>query len=84
MSKPTFKDFKIPKKLLDQLYELSGGAEAYKGYIIVYSNEKGEPIIQTRCDTQITEYALHKALQSYLEAYDQQSYEYEEDQSENT
>jgi len=83
MSEPKFKDFKIPKKILDEFYELTGGSEAYKGYIIAYSNEKGEPMIQARCDTQVTEYALHKAIEAYLSEYNQDAYEMEEDQ-ENT
>ena len=45
MSKPKFKRFDVPQKVLDQLYELTGGSGAYKGFIIAYSSEKGEPIV---------------------------------------
>ena len=66
MDQPKFKEFKLPKKILSQLYELTGGAEAYKGFIIAYSDEKGTPIIYTSCDSKITESGLIKSIENYL------------------
>ena len=83
MSEPKFGKFKVSNKILEKLYELTGKTEAYKGFIIAYSSEAGEPIIYTKCDTRITEYALHRALETYLSEYNQNTLEIEEDQ-ENT
>jgi hypothetical protein len=66
MSEPKFDKFNVPEQILDKLYELTGGANAYKGMIIAYSTEKGQPVVYTKCDTQVTEYALRKALESFL------------------
>jgi|TARA_X000000950_G_C13794558_1_gene610852 hypothetical protein len=81
MEKPKFKKFEVPQKILDQLYELTGGPSSYKGFILAYSTEKGEPIVYTKCDTQVTEYGLLKALETYLNenAYDQSTEIDEED-----
>ena len=78
MSKPKFNKFKVPKKTLDQLYEVTGGTNNYKGFIIAYATENGEPIVYTKCDTQMTEYALHKALESFLARSEEESFEIEE------
>jgi hypothetical protein len=82
MSEPKFNEFKVPDKLLEQLYELSGGSEAYKGFIIAFSTEKGDPIIHTKCDSQVTEYGLKKALETFLTEVMEEPYEVED--SENT
>ena len=82
MSQPKFNEFKVPEKLLEQLYELSGGSEAYKGFIIAFSTEKGDPIIHTKCDSQVTEYGLKKALETFLTEVMEEPFEVED--SENT
>ena len=60
MSKPKFKNFKVPKKILDELYEVNWRQNNYKGFIIAYATENGEPVVYTKCDTQMTEYAYIK------------------------
>lgn len=75
MKQANFKEFNIPEKLLNELYELTGGADAYKGLILVYSTENGDPIVFSKSDSQVTEYGLHKALENYLSEY---SIEYED------
>jgi hypothetical protein len=75
MKNQKFKEFKIPEKMLNELYEISGGPDAYKGVVVVYSTENGEPVVFTKCDSVLTEYGLHKALEKYLNNY---SLEYEE------
>ena len=82
MSKPSFNRFEIPSGILDKLYEVSGGSESYKGFIIAYSTEKGEPVIHTKCDTRLTEYGLKGALESYLTSGAEETFEIED--SENT
>lgn len=75
MGTTKFREFELPKKILTQLYELSGGAESYKGFIIAYCDEKGTPVVYTNCDSQITESGLIKSLENYLEEYEQNGYE---------
>ena len=82
MSEPKFNDFKVPDKILEQLYEVSGGPKAYKGFIIAFATEKGEPIIHTKCDCQVTEYGLKKALETFLSEVSEEPFEVED--SENT
>mgnify|MGYP006969561452 CR=1 FL=1 len=66
MQKPKFKQFELPEKILSQLYELTGGAESYKGFIIAYCDEEGTPIVYTSCDSQITESGLIKSIEDCL------------------
>jgi hypothetical protein len=79
MDKPKFKEFKLPKKILTQLYELTGGAEAYKGFIIAYSDENGTPIIYTSCDSKITESGLIKSIEDYINDYSENLRELDEE-----
>jgi hypothetical protein len=69
MDKTAFKEFSMPEKTLNQLYELTGGAESFKGFILVCCSEKGEPMIFSKSDSVVTEYGLVKALESYLTEY---------------
>ena len=79
MDKPKFKEFKLPKKILTQLYELTGGAEAYKGFIIAYSDENGTPIIYTSCDSKITESGLINSMEDYINDYSENIRELDEE-----
>ena len=79
METPKFNEFKLPKKILSQLYELTGGAEAYKGFIIAYCDENGTPIIYTSCDSQITESGLIKSIQDYINDYSENGLEIDEE-----
>jgi len=67
MEKPKFKEFQLPQKILNQLYELTGGKDCYKGFIIVYSDENGTPIVYTNCESQILESGLIKSLEDYIQ-----------------
>lgn len=60
-------EFAIPENFLDKLYELTGSVERYKGFILVYSNEKGNPIIFNKCESHLVEMGLIKTLEGYLE-----------------
>lgn len=61
-----FSDFTIPESFLDQLYEFTGGASANKGFILVYSDQNGRPMVYSRQDSQIVEMGLRKSMEKYL------------------
>lgn len=79
MDKPKFKEFELPTKILQQLYELTGGPKCYKGFIIAYCTEEGTPIIHTNCESQITESGLIKSIENYINEYSQNIFEEELD-----
>ena len=60
-------EFHIPSELVEKLYELSGGADKYKGIIMAVSSENGQPLIYQRFDCSMTELALLKALTNFIE-----------------
>jgi hypothetical protein len=60
-------EFSIPENFLDKLYELTGSADKYKGFVLVYSNEKGYPIIHNKCESHLIEMGLIKTIESYLQ-----------------
>ena len=41
-------EFSIPTEMVDNLYELSGGVDKYKGVIMAVSSEKGKPLIYSK------------------------------------
>ncbi len=59
-------EFSIPTEMVDKLYELSGGADKYKGIIMAASSENGKPLIYCKFDCGMTEFALSKALENHL------------------
>ena len=59
-------EFSIPTEMVDKLYELSGGADKYKGGILAASSENGKPLIYCKFDCGMTEFALTKALENHL------------------
>ena len=59
-------EFSIPTEMVDKLYELSGGADRYKGVILAASSENGKPLIYCKFDCGMTEFALTKALENHL------------------
>jgi len=70
MKRITAKTFELPKKLMDDLYEASGGADRNKGFILISCNEAGQPMISMNCDSAVTEFGLQKALEKYLISID--------------
>tara|TARA_R100001163_G_C4950812_1_gene118655 strand:+ start:82 stop:324 length:243 start_codon:yes stop_codon:yes gene_type:complete len=66
---PLFNKFDVPEKTINQLYESSGKDGVYKGIILAYCTEEGEPVIFSRTDTKITEMGLKKALEEFLTDY---------------
>jgi hypothetical protein len=61
-----FSDFSIPESFLDQLYEFTGAASANKGFVLVYSDQNGRPMVYSRQDSQIIEMGLRKSMEKYL------------------
>jgi len=61
------KEFCIPTEKVDKLYELSGGADKYKGVILAASSENGKPLIYCKFDCGMTEFALTKALENHFQ-----------------
>lgn len=74
-----FNKFKLPEKMLQDLYELTGGPKCYKGFVIAYCDESGTPIIYTNCESQITESGLLKSIEDYLQSNPETQEELEED-----
>jgi|TARA_R100000081_G_C4738651_1_gene127581 hypothetical protein len=65
-SDPIFKKYEVPTKIVNDLYESSGKSGAYKGIIVAYCTESGEPVVFSRCDSKITEMGLKKCLEEFL------------------
>lgn len=61
------KDFMFPTELVEQIYEISGGADYYKGVFLCVCSPKGTPQIYTRFDSVVTSLGMKKAIQSYLD-----------------
>lgn len=66
--------FKIPSNTMSQLFELTGGADKFKGLILACASEDGNPLIYTKFDSQMTELALRKAIECYLNNLNQQEF----------
>lgn len=60
----------MPPNLIEQLYELSGNADKYKGVVLAYISEDGVPLIYAKYDSQVIDFGLRKALEKYLENAD--------------
>lgn len=60
------KEFLFPIEMVDQIYELSGGADSYKGLILCVCTQSGTPQIFTRFDSVVTSLGMKKALFEYL------------------
>ena len=67
------RDFRVPTEWVDKLYELSGGADKYKGVLLALSSEHGDPLIYFKFDSGMTEAALRKSMADYLNSADVQS-----------
>jgi len=60
------KDFLFPTELVEQVYEISGGADSYKGVILCVCSPKGTPQIYTRFDSIVTSLGMKTALDQWL------------------
>jgi|688.fasta_scaffold2262985_1 hypothetical protein len=64
--KPKFQKFEMPDSFLDQIYELTGGADKNKGYFLCHIDENGNCQIRHKYDSQATEFAINKLLEIYV------------------
>lgn len=64
--KPKFQNFEMPNAFLDQIYELTGGADKNKGYFLCHIDEHGNCQIRHKYDSQATEFAINKLLEIYV------------------
>jgi len=64
----------MPSNLIDQLYELSGSADKYKGVILAYISEDGDPLVYAKYDSQIVEFGMRKVLEKYLNNSDEEDF----------
>ena len=62
--------FEMPSNFIEQIYELSGNADKYKGLLLAHVSENGTPVIYCKYDSQIIELGIRKALEKYLKYMD--------------
>ena len=60
-------EFKMPTRILDKVYELSGSSKVGKGIIMGYLMQDGSPVIFSKASSKIVEMGLRQAMESYLE-----------------
>lgn len=65
-------EFIMPDSLLEKIYELSGGPEKYKGFILCAASESGSPMIYSKFDSMVSDYGLRKSLEQWLIRADDQ------------
>jgi len=66
VQKITTKKFELPKKLIHDLYEATGGGDRYKGFILVMCNEKGDPMVCYDSEASVIHMGLIRGLEKYL------------------
>lgn len=60
-------EFSIPDNFIEQIYELSGGADRYKGMVLVLCTENGSPMIYSKYDSAIVELGLKQTMINFIE-----------------
>jgi len=58
--------FTIPPKLFSDLYEFTGSADKNKGYILLYCDENGNPMININTENEIVKFGLLKAFEQKI------------------
>ena len=60
-------DFQIPQGFFEKLYEFTGSStESSKGFLLVYPDQHGRPVVYSRSGSQITEMGIRKSMEQYL------------------
>jgi hypothetical protein len=75
--------FEMPSNFIEQIYELSGNADKYKGVLLAYVSEDGAPVIYCKYDSQVVEFGMRKALEKYLQNSDEAETTYDLGEEEN-
>lgn len=81
----SFNSFQLPESILEKLFQLTGDADHNKGFVLAYVDQNGNPMVYTRCQSQIIEMGLRKSLEKYLINLEEADsmYEAENDDPEN-
>ena len=66
-------EFSIPDNFIEQIYELSGGADKYKGMVLALCTENGAPMIYSKYDSSIVELGLRQSIINFIEGNVEQS-----------
>jgi hypothetical protein len=66
-------EFSIPDNFIEQIYELSGGADKYKGMVLALCTENGSPMIYSKYDSPIVELGLRQSIINFIEGNVEQS-----------
>lgn len=59
-------EFRMPRQLLNQMYEFTGTTEDNKGFYFVYVDQNCSPQIISHACSPIVEMGLRKAMEEYL------------------
>ena len=59
-------EFSLPESFLDELYEFTGSPNGNKGFVLIYTDQNGRPLVYCRSDSQIVEMGLRKSMEKYL------------------
>jgi len=62
-------EFKMPKQLLNQMYEFTGTTEENKGFYFVFVDQNCSPQIVSHACSPIVEMGLRKAMEEYLHEF---------------
>jgi len=66
LNKDELPKFKLPQGLLEQLFEFSGSNDGNRGYMLVFINQEGAPMVYSKASSQIIEMGLRKAAEKFL------------------
>lgn len=66
MEKITTKKFELPLKLKHDLYEASGAANKYKGYILIVSDERGDTFVHANAEAGVVYSGLIRDLEKWV------------------
>jgi len=58
--------FRLPEGMLEQLFEFSGSQDGNKGYLLVFINQEGAPLVYSKSSSPIIEMGLRKAAERFL------------------
>jgi|TARA_R110000824_G_scaffold244366_5_gene433127 hypothetical protein len=60
---------KLPKSLLEKLYDATGSkSEGTKGFILFFVNEKGEPSMLPKTENTCVKLAIDKMIEAYIDS----------------
>tara|TARA_R100000008_G_C3484105_1_gene115355 strand:- start:315 stop:581 length:267 start_codon:yes stop_codon:yes gene_type:complete len=66
LNKDDLPKFKLPQGFLEQLFEFSGSSESNRGFLLVFINQEGAPMVYSKSSSQIIEMGLRKAAERFL------------------